>query len=96
MKKPIPPRLQAPVRNLSETYDKGIVSYIPFKFSFKNLTKITLCKKLPTAYFSYYLKNSSDSECWRIFAPVVHFCTKDLITAYLNEQILSRIGGGKR
>jgi hypothetical protein len=40
-----------PVRNPLETFGKGIVCYIPFKFAFKNLTNTALCQKLPTAYF---------------------------------------------
>ena len=53
-----------PVRNPLETFGKGIVSYIPFKFSSQNLTNTALCQKLPTAYFycrpQFYLwrKNS--------------------------------------
>lgn len=78
MKDLIQPLMQASVRNQLETFGKGIVSYIPFKFAFQNLPNTAFCQKLPTAYFSYRLKFLSGFEGWRIFAPVVHFCTNPL------------------
>lgn len=51
MKELIPLDPSEPVRNPLETFGKGIVSYIPLKFAFKNLTNTALCQNLPTAYF---------------------------------------------
>ena len=86
-----------PVRNPLETYDQGIVSYIPFKFAFKNQTNTALCQKLPTAYFHrkrgsicgakirHWRKNSptcSQAQSNPNFA-LVHFCT---IGAFLHQR----------
>lgn len=57
MKKLISLDPSEPVRNPLETCGKGIVSYIPFKFSSQNLTNTALYQKLPTAYF--YRKRGS-------------------------------------
>ena len=56
----------APVRNPLETFGKGIVSYIPFKFAFKNLANAALCQKLPTAYFYHKTR----FYFWRKNSPV--------------------------
>ncbi len=78
--------LQASVRNQLESFDKGIVSYIPLKFASQNLTNIAFCQKLPTAYFSCLMKFMNRFEEWRIFAPVVHFCTRRL-QSVINSKI---------
>lgn len=99
MKVLIPSDPQESVRTPLETFGKGIVSYIPFKFAFKNLANTALCQKLPTAYFiaerdsiigakiRHWRKNSptcSQSQSNPNFA-LVHFCT---IGAFLHQREL--------
>lgn len=77
MKEANAPDPQETVRNQLENSDKGIVSYIPFKFAFKNLILLALCQKLPTAYFSLHIKFNGCNEIWCKNSPnLVQKCTK--------------------
>lgn len=80
MRKFVPLCLQESVRNRLEISDKGIVSYIPFKFAFKTLIVLALCQKLPTAYFSHsrmlsaaFSRLGEFLHHWCIFAPAYRF-----------------------
>lgn len=90
MKDLSPPVLQESVRNQLETSGEGIVSYIPSKFASQNPAINAFCQKLPTAYFSFRLKFMIRFEEWRNFAPVVHFCTRQLQSLINSTTYLTR------
>lgn len=93
MKEFVPPGLQEFVRNLSETSDKGIVSYIPFKFAFKNLTFLALRQNLPTAFFPAHTLfaarrfGAKIRQPWRKNSP---FCPKRNLDKNLPEAFFRR------